>query len=148
MNEEKMNRIRALIDEIQMLLDTDEQEAPGIEEEADNGRTNLRIIREGDTQFHLFGVDIVEMNKPISGTKKDGTEWIMQSIKVADEKHSMMLLVAWDESISLFNKLSVGDRIDVRNCFKAEEYKGKIQVNLGKFAKIEVKKFSGDQHRL
>ena len=136
-------RIRELALEILSLLDEEhEQEAPvdKTPTKATHTGTSFNIITLDKKDFNLVAVDVSKISPETSGTSPAGKEWFRQGVMLTDAYGQTRELVAWGTDIELFRGLRVGDRLNITNIKRVNEYKGKHQYIISSATEIEIVK--------
>jgi ssDNA-binding replication factor A large subunit len=91
--------------------------------------TKLGELRPGMEHLN-FKIKIAK----IKGTRKvktfTGVEHSILEGEISDDTNSISFAV-WNEKIELFNVLSVGDMVELTDCF-VTSFKGVLQVNVGR----------------
>jgi ssDNA-binding replication factor A large subunit len=92
-------------------------------------RKNLGELRPGMEHLN-FKVKITK----IRGTRKvktfTGVEHSILEGEISDDTNSISFAV-WNEKIELFNVLSMGDVVELTDCF-VTSFKGVLQINVGR----------------
>jgi len=96
-----------------------------------------RMDKIGDLKPYSKGVNlvakVVSKSEPRTvGSQYDQAEHQLVNTLIADETGAISL-VLWDENVS---KVSEGDTVKITNAF-VKLFRGKMQLNLGKYGKIE-----------
>ena len=97
-----------------------------------------RMDKIGNLTPYSRGVNLVAKVVSKSETRTVGSQYDQTQHQLADaliaDETGAISLVLWDDNIE---KVNVGDAIKVSNAF-VKIFRGKIQLNLGRFGKVEA----------
>jgi ssDNA-binding replication factor A large subunit len=91
--------------------------------------TKLGELRPGMEHLN-FKVKIAKIKETRKVKTFTGVEHSILEGEISDDANSISFAV-WNEKIELFNVLSVGDMVELTDCF-VTSFKGVLQVNVGR----------------
>jgi ssDNA-binding replication factor A large subunit len=91
--------------------------------------SSLSELRPGMEHLN-FRVKVMNLTEIRKVKTYSGLEHSIVEGEVADGSNNISFAV-WNEKVELFNGISIGDRVELNNCF-ITSYKGVLQINVGR----------------
>ena len=95
--------------------------------------TAFKDIDLEDVQFDLLGISMSKTFPVKSDPKNDPPKWTKQSLMVTDAYGLERELIAWGDLIDLFEKVRVGDLLDVHCVKNAKEWEKKDKTKVTQY---------------
>ena len=94
----------------------------------------LKDLRPGYENVNLE-VKILRLDNPKEITTSYDVTHIIVEGEVEDDSRKMNLTV-WNENIKKFEKVDLGDIVELRNCF-ITSFKGVLSINVGRSSEVQ-----------